>query len=113
VARFDPERLAPTYEAASRIVDRGLRHDDSLFTSGQPIWSLANFEELDRLYVQAYDPGEGTFEEKLYQQIGDGAAMASANAAAILGTFVPDPILTGSMVVGGGAMRRALTRNRE
>ncbi len=42
-------------------------------TPGRPIWSLPDFEELDRLYVQSPDPGQGTFEEKLHVQIGGGS----------------------------------------
>jgi len=76
MAKFDLDHLAAVYAAAARFVDAGLRHDDSLLTPGQMIWSLANFEELDRLYVQAPDPGSGTFEEKLRTQIGGGTAAA-------------------------------------
>lgn len=39
-------------------------------------WSVANLEELDRLSVQAFDPGEGTFDEKLKPQIGGGSQAA-------------------------------------
>lgn len=73
LARYDVERLHQAYEAAERVVDHGLRRDDSLFTPGVPIWSRANFEELDRLYVQAPNFAEGTFEEKLRVQIGQGS----------------------------------------
>lgn len=74
--KHDLEHLAGTYAAAERFVERGLRTDDSLFTAGQPIWSLAGFEELDWLYVQAFDPGAGTFGDKLKIQIGGGSASA-------------------------------------
>lgn len=74
--KFDLGRLAQTYAIAERFVDVGLRADGSLFTPNRPIWSLASFEELDRLYVQAPSPGEGTFEQKLKLQIGAGSAAA-------------------------------------
>jgi len=74
--KHDLEHLAGTYAIAERFVERGLRRDDSLFTRGRAIWSLAGFEELDRLYVQAFDTGEGTFERKLKIQIGGGSAAA-------------------------------------
>ncbi len=51
MAKHDLEHLAATYSTAERFVDSALRHDDSLFTPGQPIWSLPNLQELDRLYV--------------------------------------------------------------
>jgi hypothetical protein len=55
--------LSATYAAAERFVDVALRRDDLLFTPGRPIWSMATLQELDRRYVQAPDPGEGTFED--------------------------------------------------
>ena len=73
MAKHDLEHLAGTYAAAERFVDHALRRDDSLFTPGRPIWSLSNLVELDRLYVQAPDPGAGTFEQKLRLQIGGGS----------------------------------------
>jgi len=76
MARHDLERLGATYAAAERFVASALRRDDSLFTPGVPIWSLLNLEELDRLYVQAFDPGPGNFEEKLRIQIGGGSSGA-------------------------------------
>lgn len=74
--KHDLEHLEGTYAIAQRFVDRALLQDDSLFTPGRPIWSLAGFEELDRLYVQAFDPGEGSFEQKLRAQIGNGSSAA-------------------------------------
>lgn len=73
MAKHDLERLAATYAVAERFVDRALRQDDSLFTPGRPVWALPNFEELDRLYVQAPDPGQGSFEQKLRLQVGGGS----------------------------------------
>ncbi len=34
------------YTAAQRFVDAALRADDSLFTPGAAIWSLANVDDL-------------------------------------------------------------------
>lgn len=34
------------YTAAERFVDAALRHDDSLFTPGQPIWTQVNVNGL-------------------------------------------------------------------
>jgi 5-methylcytosine-specific restriction protein B len=87
VAKYDPERLAPTYVAAARFVDSALRQDDSLFTPGRPIWSLAHLHELDRLYVQAPDPGGDSFEHKLQIQIGAGSGEAIQLMAEILWVY--------------------------
>lgn len=76
MAKHDLEHLADTYAAAARFVDAALRNDDSLFTPSRPIWSAVNLAELDRLYVQAPDPGEGTFEDKLRIQVGGGSSDA-------------------------------------
>jgi 5-methylcytosine-specific restriction protein B len=82
--KHDLEHLAATYGIAERFVEQGLRRDGSLFTPGRAIWSLAGFEELDRLYVQAPDPGGASFEEKLQVQIGGGSAGAIQLMAEIL-----------------------------
>ncbi len=76
MAKHDIENLAATYSTAERFVDAALRRDGSLFTPEQPVWSLPNLEELDRLYVQAFDPGPGSFEDKLRLQIGGGSSGA-------------------------------------
>lgn len=74
--KFDFQRLSGTYAVAERFVERCLRTDGSLITPDRAVWTLAGFEELDRLYVQALDPGEGTFEQKLKLQIGGGSPAA-------------------------------------
>ena len=84
MAKHDLEHNADIYAVAERLVDLGLRRDGSLFTPGRPIWSLANFEELDRLYVQAPDLGTGSFEEKLHVQIGGGSIEAIQLMAELL-----------------------------
>lgn len=84
MARYDIEHLGPTYEIAQRWVDRALRADDSLFTPGAPIWSAEHLDELDKLYVQRPDVGEGTFEEKLRSQLEGGSAGAVQLMAEIL-----------------------------
>src|SRR4051794_23762730 len=52
------------YDVAARFVESCLRRDDSLFTPGRPIWTLQHLDELDALYVQRPELGEGGFEEK-------------------------------------------------
>lgn len=82
--KHDAEHLSAVYEAAERIVERGLRREDSLFTPGRAIWTLAAFEELQQLYVDTFDPGPGTFAEKLKIQIGGGSPDAIQLMAEIL-----------------------------
>lgn len=64
-------RDSPIYAVAARWVDVALRRDDSLFTPGRPIWSLANLDELNARYVQNPDLGSGSFEGKLQGQLKD------------------------------------------
>jgi len=84
MAKHDLEHLAGTYAIAERFVERALRNDDSLFTPGRAIWSLTYLDELDRLYVRAPDPGEGSFEDKLHVQIGG----ASSEAIQLMGEIL-------------------------
>ncbi|MGH8435067.1 MAG: McrB family protein [Pseudomonas sp.] len=57
------------YVAARRFVDEGLRKDGSLFVPGQAIWSAENVKDFSKRYVEVYDSGEGTFEQKLRRQL--------------------------------------------
>lgn len=82
--KHDLDHLAPTYAAAARFVEVALGTDGSLFTPGRPIWALPTLEELDRLYVQAPDPGSGTFEQKLRVQIADASPDAVQLMAEVL-----------------------------
>jgi 5-methylcytosine-specific restriction protein B len=104
MAKYDPERLADVYSTAERFVAAALRTDDSLFTPGQPIWSLKNLQELDRLYVQAPDPGQGSFEEKLRIQIGTG----SPDAIQLMGEILFVYYLPVSGGVAGGTKRERI-----
>jgi hypothetical protein len=61
-----------------------LRRDDSLFTPGRLIWSLANLDELDRRYVQNPELGSRSFEDKLQDQLAGASADAYQLMAEIL-----------------------------
>lgn len=70
------------YAVAEKWVDGALRRDDSLFTPGVPIWSLANVEELfERTHGNPQISKEEDFETKLEHQL-DGAAPAIRQLAA-------------------------------
>ena len=59
------------YEAGQRWVDCALRKDDSLFTPGKPIWSSRWLGELHARFLDRPDEGEGTFYDKLRDQLAD------------------------------------------
>lgn len=68
---------APVYDAVQQWLERCLRHDDSLFTPGAPIWSLGNVEELK---PRGTITGDG-FEDKLRDRL-QGAPPAVVQLAA-------------------------------
>jgi 5-methylcytosine-specific restriction enzyme B len=55
MARITATDVQPFYTAAQRFVDAALRADDSLFTPGTPIWSIANIDDLYRRFNQQPD----------------------------------------------------------
>jgi 5-methylcytosine-specific restriction enzyme B len=69
-----PERdPAPTLNAARRWADRCLAVEGSVFDDKATLWTPALLDDLDRLFVQNYDEGEGTFIEKLKGQLEPGS----------------------------------------
>ena len=72
------------YSAAQRFIDAGLRHDDSMFTPGQSIWSLENIDDLyDRIVVHE-DTSSDRFDAKLLRQLEDAPADTIQLAAELL-----------------------------
>ena len=65
---------APVLAAAAAWADDCLQRDGSVFAEGESLWTAANLDELDRLFVQNYDEGEGSFFEKLDKQLKGGSA---------------------------------------
>jgi 5-methylcytosine-specific restriction protein B len=59
----------PVYKAVARWVDVALRRDDSLFTPGQPVWSLVVADDLERRFVAQPDLSSDTFVVKLRRQL--------------------------------------------
>ena len=57
------------YKAAKLWVERALRTDDSLFTPGKPIWSQRWLQELREQFLDRPDEGQGSFYDKLRQQL--------------------------------------------
>lgn len=64
----DREKL---YQAAERFVDVALRRDDSLFTPGEPVWSLETLQDLHEKFVGRPDESSDSFETKLRRQLHD------------------------------------------
>ncbi len=69
MARLPDEALAGTYTAAERFVHAALRHDDSLFTPGRPIWTAANLDVLVERFVGHPGFMETKFDEQFRRQL--------------------------------------------
>jgi 5-methylcytosine-specific restriction protein B len=57
------------YRTSNRFVDAALRHDDSMFTPGTPVWSAGHAQELSTRFLDQPDTGDRSFEEKLTDQL--------------------------------------------
>ena len=57
------------YAAAQKWVDCALREDGSLFTPGKPSWTRELLGELRERFLNQPDAGEGSFYDKLSQQL--------------------------------------------
>ena len=68
-SRVTGNRAEGVYSAAKAWVDRGLRSDDSLFTSGTNIWSRELLGELHDRFLNRPDEGSRPFLEKLQDQL--------------------------------------------
>ena len=74
----------PVYDAAQRWVDAALRKDDSLFTPGHSIWSLANLNDFHQRFVgQPEVPGK-SFSEKFQRQLAGAQPSTIQLAAEVL-----------------------------
>lgn len=58
IPNHDP---APNLNAARRWAERCLETDGSIFAGNENLWTPTLLDELDRLFVQNYDEGEGSF----------------------------------------------------
>ena len=58
----------PILRAAEHWKSVALNSNGSVFEKGN-VWTLANFEELEKRYVNQLDTGQGNFFEKLYSQL--------------------------------------------
>ena len=59
------------YEAATQFTDACLRTDGSLFTPGQPIWSLNHINDFSERFVDRPDESDDSFDVKFQRQLAD------------------------------------------
>ena len=72
------------YKAAEHWIDVALRRDDSLFTPGKPIWSLANLTDFHERFAGQPDDSKDTFLAKFERQLHGAPAQTYQLAAEIL-----------------------------
>lgn len=74
MARFNPHHNnSKIYPAMREFAMECLLRDGSVLQPGQAIWTPENLDELDRSFVQNPDAGDGTYYEKLGQQVAQGS----------------------------------------
>lgn len=70
MARTSENPSDQIYAAAAAFRDRCLLQDGSLLFPGESIWSLANLEQIKRVFVDNLDTSDRSFTEKFHDQIG-------------------------------------------
>ena len=95
------------YRAASRWVDAALRNDDSLFTPGEPIWSLPNLDDFYNRVVLQPDESSESFEVKFERQL-SGAPHQTIQLAAEIMYF--HLLLPTRRAMGGDKKREHVNR---
>jgi 5-methylcytosine-specific restriction enzyme B len=74
MSKYHPDRdPAPNLNAARRWADRCLETEGAIFADNENLWTPPLLDELDRLFIQNYDDGEGTFIQKLKDQLQAGS----------------------------------------
>ncbi len=97
------------YEAASRWVDAALRNDDSLFTPGEPIWSLTNLEDFYNRFVLMPDESSDSFEVRFKRLLSGAPSETIQLAAEILYVHLLLPVPQAV----GGRRKRELVSGRD
>ena len=92
------------YEAAAHWVKSALHSDDSLFTPGQPIWSLENLNDFHRRFVGNPDLSKRGFFQKFEDQLAGAPATTVQLGAEIL--FVHYLIIHPAKMGGDAKLRR-------
>jgi 5-methylcytosine-specific restriction protein B len=85
VARYNPYRhAAPIHDAAADWRQRCLLDDGSLLQVDLALWTPAVLDEVDRRFVKNLDLGEGSFFEKLEDQLTSGSPSCKKLMAELL-----------------------------
>ena len=95
----------PVYAAAERWVDAALRSDDSLFTPGQPIWSLDNLNDFHHRFAeQPYVRGQ-SFIQNFQRQLATAPTDTLQLAAEVLYVYY---LIIWPSQVGGDTKRKRI-----
>lgn len=54
-------REGPLYQAAAKMMEHGLRRQDSVFTPGSPVWTLPAARDFEDRFITKGDAGNGSF----------------------------------------------------
>src|SRR4051794_27655279 len=73
-----------TFAAMERIRSTALKEFDSLFTPGQPIWSMENLTDFQAKFVEQPDEGTESFFDKFHKQLQDASEATLQLAAELL-----------------------------
>ena len=69
MAKKPGDGAARIYETAARFVSDALQSDGSLFTPGEPVWSLKNIEDFQRRFSENPDSSKDKFDVKFQRQL--------------------------------------------
>ena len=69
MATYSGHETQAVYRAAARLRDRCLQENGSLLADEAELWSLANLEQIHKVFVAAPDEGDRSFTEKFKDQI--------------------------------------------
>lgn len=105
MARFTPpHKSQPIIEAAQHWVSDCLVDDGSMF-SDESLSTAANYDVLDRYFVQRPDEGDGSFYEKLQAQLRDAPPAARRLMAELLWVLFLFPSNIGADTKRDGVLR--------
>ena len=93
------------YDAAQLWVDAALRKDESLFTPGQPIWSLHNLNDFHQRFVGQPEVPGNSFIEKFERQLAGAPSTTIQLAAEVLYVHY---LIAGPYAISAETKRRSI-----
>jgi 5-methylcytosine-specific restriction enzyme B len=84
MARYSEQDAGTIYEAAERFRDRCLVADGSVLFEDASLWTAANIDKLDEVFVSAPDPSERSFVDKFRDQVKPHGQLVTRLAAEVL-----------------------------